>query len=145
MYDSVPFSRNFCNGLFPPTYRSPMSKLFRYSESLGKSNGKKWSQIWKLLLIKDVKSPRKKKVFFVGKFCPTIKIFLVSVLLSASGEGCFVSRKRDFFLSTEPTCLSRICTVLSQLHPVYILVENCLPAWKPHCFLSNNLSIYDRT
>ena len=33
------------NGLFAPTSRSPMSKLFRYLESLGKSNGKKWSQI----------------------------------------------------------------------------------------------------
>ena len=51
------------NNLFAPTSRSPMSKLFRVSESLGKSNGKKWSQIWKLLLIKGVKSPRKKKFF----------------------------------------------------------------------------------
>ena len=29
------------NGLFAPTYRSPMSKLFRYSESLGNSSGEK--------------------------------------------------------------------------------------------------------
>ena len=36
----VPF-----NGLFAPTSQSPMSNIFRYSESLGKSNGKKWSQI----------------------------------------------------------------------------------------------------
>ena len=48
-------------GLFAPTSRSPMSKLFRFSESLWKSNGKKWSQILKLLLTKGVKSPRKKK------------------------------------------------------------------------------------
>ena len=33
------------NGLFAPTPRSPMSKLYRYSESLAKGNGKKWSQI----------------------------------------------------------------------------------------------------
>ena len=33
------------NGLFAPTSRSPMSKLVRYSESLGKGNGKKWSKI----------------------------------------------------------------------------------------------------
>ena len=26
--------------------RSPMSKFFRFSESLGKTNRKKWSQIW---------------------------------------------------------------------------------------------------
>ena len=36
----VPFKR-----LFAPTSRSRMSKTFRDSESLGKSNGKKWSQI----------------------------------------------------------------------------------------------------
>ena len=36
----VPF-----NGLFAPTSRSWMSNIFRDSESLGKSNGKKWSHI----------------------------------------------------------------------------------------------------
>jgi hypothetical protein len=36
----VPF-----NGLFAPTSRCRMSNIFRDSESLGKSNGKKWSQI----------------------------------------------------------------------------------------------------
>ena len=34
--------------------RSRMSKVFGDSESLGKNNGKKWSQIGKLLLIKGV-------------------------------------------------------------------------------------------
>ena len=50
------------------TSQSPMSKLLRYSKSLSKSNGKKWSQFWKLLLIKGVKSPRIKKFFF-SEFC----------------------------------------------------------------------------
>ena len=36
----VPF-----NGLFAPTFRSQMSNIFRDSESLGKSNGKKWCHI----------------------------------------------------------------------------------------------------
>ena len=36
----VPF-----NGLFAPTSQSRMSNIFRDSESLGKSSGKKWSQI----------------------------------------------------------------------------------------------------
>ena len=36
----VPF-----NGLFAPTSRSRMSNIFRDSESLGKSHGKKWSHI----------------------------------------------------------------------------------------------------
>ena len=48
----VPFKR-----LFAPTSQSWMSKKFRDSESLGKSNVKKWSQIWKLLLIKGVRLP----------------------------------------------------------------------------------------
>ena len=42
------------------TSRSQMSKLYRFLEFLGKSNGNNWSQIWKLLLRKGVKSPRKK-------------------------------------------------------------------------------------
>ena len=41
-------------GLFAPTSRSPMSKLFRYLESLEKSNGKKWSQIWTHFIKSDV-------------------------------------------------------------------------------------------
>ena len=36
----VPFKR-----LFAPTSQNRMSNIFRDSESLGKSNGKKWSQI----------------------------------------------------------------------------------------------------
>ena len=46
----VPFKH-----LFAPTSQSWMSKTFRYSESLGKINGKKWYHIWKLLLMKGVK------------------------------------------------------------------------------------------
>ena len=41
----VPFER-----LLAPTSQSQMSNVFKYLESFGKSNGKKWSQIWKLLL-----------------------------------------------------------------------------------------------
>ena len=44
---------------FAPTSKSPLSKLLRFLESLGKSNGQKWSQMWKLLLIKGVQAPRK--------------------------------------------------------------------------------------
>ena len=35
------------------------------SKSLGKSNGKKWSNIWTFLFRSGLKSPRKKKVFFL--------------------------------------------------------------------------------
>ena len=53
----------FFNGLFAPTSCSRMSNIFRDSESLGKSNGKKWSQIWTFLFENCVKSPRRKKFF----------------------------------------------------------------------------------
>ena len=48
------------------------------------------------MLIKGIKSPRKKNVFFC-EFCLISRIILVSVLLSASVERRFVSRMRDFF------------------------------------------------
>ena len=42
-----------------------MSNIFRDFESLGKSNGKKWSNIWTFLFRSGLKSPRKKKVFLL--------------------------------------------------------------------------------
>ena len=59
----VPF-----NGLFAPISRSRMSNIFRDSESLGKSNGKKWSNIWTFLFGSGLKSPLKKKLIFCW-FC----------------------------------------------------------------------------
>ena len=47
---------------------SPMSKLFRDSESLGKSFGKKWSQIYTFLFGSGLKSPNKKNSFFLADF-----------------------------------------------------------------------------
>ena len=54
--------RNSLTVFLPPLPKSRMSQFFRDWESLGKSNGKKWSHIWKLLLIKGVKLPR---IFFL--------------------------------------------------------------------------------
>ena len=54
----VPF-----NGLFAPTSRSRMSNILRDSESLGKSNGKKWSHIGTFQFGSGLKSPKKKKKF----------------------------------------------------------------------------------
>ena len=56
----VPFKR-----LFAPTSWSRMSNIVKDSESLEKSSGKKWSQIWTYLFENCLKSPRKKKSFFV--------------------------------------------------------------------------------
>ena len=113
-FDLLRFSV-FFNGLFAPTSRSRISNIFRDSESLGKSNGKKWSHIWTFLFGSGLKSPRKKKFFFVLilqavilVWCGYIEIgfFLhkslklskiVLVLRSASVERFDVSRMRDFF------------------------------------------------
>ena len=57
----VPF-----NGLFAPTSWSRMSNIFRDSKSLGKSNGKKWSQIWTFFFENCLKSPR--NFFFFSDF-----------------------------------------------------------------------------
>ena len=52
-----------------------MFKVFRDSESLGKSYGKKWSEIRKRLLKKrGVKSPREKSSF-LDEFCLTEQDF----------------------------------------------------------------------
>ena len=50
--------------LFGPTSQSQMTKIFRDSESWRKSNGNKWSQIWKLLLKKGCKIATEKKFVF---------------------------------------------------------------------------------
>ena len=46
---------------------------------------------------KGCKIAVQKKSLLFGDFCLTSRIILVSVLLSASVERCFVSRKWDFF------------------------------------------------
>ena len=72
-------------------------KLFRFSESWGKSNGKKWSQILKKIAHNGCEIAAPIFLFF-GEFCLTGRFFLVLVLLSAWVERCFVSGMRDFFL-----------------------------------------------
>ena len=84
----VPFHILDIEAYFSPTSRSRMTKNFRDSESLGKSNGKKWSQIYQLLLIKGVKSPRKKKFVFRANFALLSWIFLVSVFLTPFNGLC---------------------------------------------------------
>ena len=54
------------NVFFAPTSQIPMSKLFRFSEILGESNGKKWSQIWKLFAHKGYKTAA--QIFFIFFF-----------------------------------------------------------------------------
>ena len=51
--------------LFAPTFWSRMSNIFKDSESLGKSNGKKWSQIWSFLFGSGLKLLQKKVCFLL--------------------------------------------------------------------------------
>ena len=81
----IPFKR-----LFAPTFRNIMSNNFRDSESLGKSNGKKLYQIRTLLLIKGVKSPRKKKSLFLGEFCKDQEVI-------QQGSGGYTTRIRRLY------------------------------------------------
>ena len=55
----------FFNGLFDHPSQSRMSNIFRDLESLGKSNGKKWSNIWTFLFGSGLKLPRKKSFFLL--------------------------------------------------------------------------------
>ena len=79
----VPFKR-----LSAPSSQSQMFKIFRDSEFLGKSSGKKWCQIWKFVLIKSVKLPWKKKVSFWTNFALLSRIFLVSVFFTQFNSSC---------------------------------------------------------
>ena len=49
----------------PPLPKVGCQIFFRDLESLGKSNGKKWSNIWTFLFESCLKSPRKKSLFFL--------------------------------------------------------------------------------
>ena len=82
------------NGLFASTSWRRMSNIFRDSESLGKSNGKKWSNIWTFLFESFQKSPRKKKNSFWANFALLSRIFLVSVFLTQF-NGLFAPTSRS--------------------------------------------------
>ena len=67
-----------------------MSNIFRDSESLGKSNGKKWSQIGKFLLGSGLKSP--KKIVFLADFALQNKV--EPTLPDGLGTTPFLKKKR---------------------------------------------------
>ena len=66
----VPFCEVPFNCLFAPAYQGPRSIGFGFGfmDSLGKSAGKKWSQILKFLLKNGLKSCTEKKVYFCSFF-----------------------------------------------------------------------------
>ena len=65
------------NVFLAPSSWIQISKHLRDSESLGKSKGRKWFQIWTFFLKNSQKLPRKKKkkVFVFDKFCLASRIF----------------------------------------------------------------------
>ena len=90
----VPFQR-----LFAPTSLSQMSKIVRDSESLGKSNGKKWSPIWKLFVITRVKLLREKSLFLgefgAGYYTTRIRrLYNKDQEVTQQGPGGYIARIR---------------------------------------------------
>ena len=110
----VPF-----NGLFAPTSRRRMSNIFRDSESFGKSNGKKWCQIWTFLFENCLKSPRNFFSFFLHFFG------LLRFLVFFSGLFAPTSRSRTSNIFRDLKSLGKINEKKwSQIWT--ILFENCL-------------------
>ena len=64
----VPFHVVYFEAYFAPTSQNWMSKIFRDSESLGKSAGKKLSQNSTFLLGSGLKLPCKNKIVFFANF-----------------------------------------------------------------------------
>ena len=79
------------NGLFVPTSWSQMSNILRDSESLGKSYGKKWSNIWIFLFGSGLKSPREKKFFFADFALQNMVETTLPHGLETSGQRCIVN------------------------------------------------------
>ena len=80
----VPFKR-----LFVHTSWSRISKIVRYSESLGKNRAKKGSQIWTFLIKNGLKSPQQKKFLYgFKKNCSLLRYRLNVFLLAHSKVGC---------------------------------------------------------
>jgi hypothetical protein len=80
----VPFKR-----LFAPPSQSWMSNIFRDLEALGKSNGKKWSQIGTFLFGSGLKSPRKKSLFFADFALQNMVETTLPERLKTSGQRAY--------------------------------------------------------
>ena len=85
----TPFKR-----LFASTSGSPMSKILRFLESLGKNNENSWSQIVKLLLIKDVKLMRNKNFVFRQNCVTRMIFFSIGATIRIGQERLFLFWKK---------------------------------------------------
>ena len=129
----VPFKR-----LFAPTSRSRMSNIFTASESLGKSNVKKWSQIWTFLFENCWKSCHKKKFFF-----STFSLFFDLLRFSVFFNSLFAPTSQNW--------MSNIFTDLDSLGKSNgkkwsqiwtFLFENCRKSRHKKKFFSSLFSIF---
>ena len=128
------------NGLFAPTSRSQMSNIFRDSESLRKSNGKKWSNIWTFLFGNGLKSPRKKK-FFCCWFCGLYLYITASCCyITASlkqGTASYPYNRLNFNITADMRVItalshSKSCVGYKRLITIYpLLWHRC---YYPHRF-----------
>ena len=125
----VPF-----NGLFSPTSQSRMSNIFRDSESLGKSNGKKWSQIGTFLFENCLKLPRKKKVYFFTFFgLLRFSVFFNGLFASTSrSQMSNIFRDSKSLGKSNGKKMSQIWT---------FLYENCLKSPRKIKFFSSLFSL----
>ena len=127
----VPF-----NGLFAPTSWSRMSNIFRDSESLGKSNGKKWSQIWTFLFATCLKSPRKKRRKKIFTFFGLLRFLVFSNCLYAPTFRCQMSnifRDSESLGKSNGKKWSQIWT---------FLFENCLKSLRKKKFFSSLFLVF---
>ena len=117
-----------------------MSKLFGFSESLGKRVGKKWSQICRFLLIKGVKLPWKKSflriflnlfVQFKHLFAPTFrspmsKLFWIFGIL---GEKCWKEVVSDLKIFAHKGC--KIAVAKKVFYRFFNICSFCLNIFLP--------------
>ena len=127
--------------LFAPTSQSKMTKNFRDSESWGKSNGNKWSHVWKLLLKKGVKSPHKKSLF-LGEFCKDQE-----VLQQGSGDYIYIyiyiyiytTRIRRLYNKDQELLFSD--TIIEPLQKTFAFKGGKIIARKKVCYSANFASL----
>ena len=110
------------NGLFAPTSQSKMSNIFREADSLGKSNGKKWSNIWNFLFGSGLKSQRKKKFFLLilhyktwwkPRFPMYYRVFGYSWTTLLWHRCYYAHRSRD--------ALSPVCGIFIKVTKIYLV------------------------
>ena len=125
------------NGLFAPTSQSGMSNIFRDSESLGKSIGKKWSNIWNFLFGSGLKSPRKKKKFFVVAYF-ALQNMVETTLPPSYGIGATIRIGREMLclpyaglLVINPTTLFFRGGWVTQAQKLYSTWWSLAPSLKP--------------